>query len=180
MLIGDAVNFHLKDLLLVISSGACIRIDGGLVSGNNGDAFSEFSEKGQGGETAHGIGETGLDAAGGIAGNAEESAAWFADGAEIDFDAGKLELGVFPYMVLVAFEEAVYTWVSAFDVDFAAADRVGVDSPHAVEEVKDVKSVILQAKSVQILEVNAKDIVRFVVAEFGSPGLVVLEVVGVK
>ena len=76
---------------------------------------------------------------------------------------------MFPDLVTVAVEEPLDQWVTGVEVEFIRTYDVSADGLHMTEVVKDIKSVVPQTESLNILEVEAKYIVRFEFNHFGSP-----------
>jgi hypothetical protein len=60
---------------------------------------------------------------------------------------------MFPDLVTVAVEEPLDQWVSGVEVEFIRTYDVCADVLHMTEVVKDIKSVVPQAETLNILEV---------------------------
>jgi hypothetical protein len=66
------------------------------------------------------------------------------------------------------------------DVYLAASYNIGLDVFHVAEEVKHVKTVVLEAKAFEVLEVDTECIRGLFFDQFGAPWMVVFQVAGVK
>ena len=66
-----------------------------------------------------------------------------------------------PYLVAVLMEEASNVRMVGVYVDFADSDDVCSNIAHMAEVIENVEAIVTETKTIDILEVDPEDIVRF-------------------
>lgn len=74
-----------------------------------------------------------------------------------------------PDLITVSAEDALDVGLVCIEIGFAAANDIGVDMSHVAKEVEDVESIIGDAESVKVLEIETVCVQRLLVDKFRSP-----------
>ena len=83
---------------------------------------------------------------------------------------------MFPDLFTVSMEDALDQGIICIKVDFIGSDNVSSDGFHVAKVIKDIQSVVSQAKSFHVLKVQSEYICRFEFDHFRSPMFVVFEI----